>query len=191
LLSKERGEAVESRPSIWREGEVVFRRKLTVLLAALMVLLVALPAMADTIACKAGRTCSGTDRADVLKGSDGQNTIMGLAGEDRIWGFDGPDRLRGGFDADVLRGGRGDDFIAADSGVDFVYGGRGEDLINPGMGHDKVFGSLGNDTIRTWADEGSTDKISCGGGRDTLVRSPDDRMIDGSCEKVRVKRDRQ
>src|SRR5215204_5220760 len=158
------------------------QKKLTVLLAALMVLLVALPAMADTIACKAGQTCSGTDRADVLKGSDGQNTIIGLAGEDRILGFDGPDRLRGGFDADVLRGGRGDDFIAADSGVDFVYGGRGEDLINPGMGHDKVFGSLGNDTIRTWADEGSTDKISCGGGRDTLVRSPDDRVIDGSCE---------
>jgi len=107
LLSKERGEAVESRPSIWREGEVVFRRKLMVLLATLMVLLVALPAMADTIRCKVRQTCSGTDRADVLKGSDGQNTIMGLAGEDRIWGFDGPDRLRGGFDADVLRGAGG------------------------------------------------------------------------------------
>ena len=171
---------------------MVFRSKLTVLLlAALMVLLVALPAMADTIRCKAGQTCSGTDRADVLKGSDGKNTIRGLAGEDRIWGFDGPDRLRGGFDADELRGGLGDDFIAADSGVDFVYGGRGEDLINPGMGHDKVFGSLGNDTFRTWADKGSTDKISCGRGRDTIVRGPDDRVIDDSCEKVRVKRYQQ
>ena len=177
------------RTGMWK---LVLRSKLTVLLlAALMVSLVALPAMADTIRCKAGQICSGTDRANVLKGSDGQNTIRGLAGADRIRGLDGPDRLRGGFDADVVRGGRGDDFIAADSGVDYVYGGRAEDIINPGMGHDKVFGGSGNDTFRTWADKGSTDKISCGGGRDTIVRSPDDRVIDDSCEKVRVKRDRQ
>jgi hypothetical protein len=171
--------------------EVVFRRKLTLLLAALMVLLVALPAMADTIACKAGQPCSGTDRADVLKGSDGQNKIRGLAGEDRLWGFDGPDVLRGGFDSDAVRGGAGDDSIAGGSGVDFVYGGRAADRINPGMGHDKVFGGLGNDTIRTWADNGSTDKISCGGGRDTLVRAPDDRVIEDSCEGVRVRLDRR
>ena len=116
---------------------------------------------------------------------------QGSSGARSHLGFDGPDRLRGGFDADELRGGRGDDFIAAESGVDFLYGGGGEDLINPGMGHDKVFGSLGNDTIRTWADEGSTDKISCGGDRDSLVRSPDDRVIDDPCEVVRVKRDQQ
>ena len=90
LLNKERGEAVESRPSFWWDVEVVFRSKLTVLLAALMVLLVALPAMADTIACKAHQTCSGTDCADVLKGSDGKNTIRGLAGQDRIWVSTGP-----------------------------------------------------------------------------------------------------
>lgn len=92
------------RTGMWK---LVFRRKLTVLLAALMVSLVALPAMADTIRCKAGRTCSGTDRADVLKGSDGQNTIRGLAGPDIIRGFDGPDRLVGGLDADELRGAGG------------------------------------------------------------------------------------
>jgi Ca2+-binding RTX toxin-like protein len=171
--------------------EVVLRGKLTLLLAALMVLLVALPAMADTIACKVGRTCSGTDRADVLKGSDGQNKMRALAGADRVWGFDGPDVLRGGFDSDVVRGGAGDDSIAGGSGVDFVYGGPAADRINPGMGHDKVFGGLGNDTITTWADKESTDKISCGGGRDTLVRAPDDRVVDGSCEEVRQKRDRR
>ncbi len=97
-------------------------------------------------------TLTGTSKADLLRGTSKADRIRGLAGGDRLFGYGGNDVLDGGLGPDLLVGGKG---------RDIVRGGQGNDRIN--------------------ARDGERDSISCGAGRDTVVRDPID-VLTGDCE---------
>ncbi|MGH3103676.1 MAG: calcium-binding protein [Gaiellaceae bacterium] len=99
-------------------------------------------------------TITGTSRADVLRGSKGPDVIRGLAGADRLFGYGGNDRLEGG------------------SGGDVLVGGPGRDVLRGGAGNDRIN-----------ARDGERDLISCGLGRDTVLKDVVD-VLDRDCPPV-------
>ena len=91
-------------------------------------------------------------------------------------GTDGNDMLLGTGRADTIRGGPGDDTINGLRGEDHIYGGTGKDAISGGPQDDIVSGGPGDDTV--FAQDVSTDRVSCGRGRDTVITDGKD-LIDG------------
>jgi hypothetical protein len=94
----------------------------------------------NTINCKTNQVCTGTDRADLMKGTDGFNDMRGRDGNDTLKGFgrsdalfgqEGDDRLRGGRGGDGVFGGKDDDKLRGEEATDFYIFGSdwGEDTI--------------------------------------------------------------
>lgn len=119
------------------------------LIGAALVLLssgVALAAL-NTIECKGGRVCTGTEARDLMNGTDGHNemyargaadTLKGLGGRDLLYGEGGRDRLYGGEESDELYGGARLDQLYGGGGSDELYGGAYIDDLFPGRGNDLV-----------------------------------------------------
>jgi RTX calcium-binding nonapeptide repeat (4 copies) len=122
----------------------------------------------------------GTNRADHLDGHAGDDTIRGLGGGDVLRGGRGGDDVDGGKGNDAIRGQKGNDTLTGGTGNDSIFGGRGHDLINI-TGDGMEVDGAGNDVIH--ARDGTTDGISCGGGRDKAIV---DRTEDGvfDCETI-------
>jgi Ca2+-binding RTX toxin-like protein len=121
--------------------EEVLRKRLSVLVAAVMMLLLASGvALAITKQCKPNVNCVGTENPDTLTGTQGPDLIRGLAGNDTIRGLRGSDLVYGNAGNDGLNGGRA---------PDLMVGGTGDDTQNGGKsGDDYMFeGSWGEDTI--------------------------------------------
>lgn len=114
--------------------------------------IIAAALLAPMSATRSVKTITGTSKADLLRGSSGPDRIKGLAGADRIFGYGGNDVLMGG------------------SGPDLIVGGKGRDVISGGPGNDRIN-----------ARDGERDTISCGTGRDVVVRDPVD-VVAPDCE---------
>jgi Ca2+-binding RTX toxin-like protein len=118
----------------------------------------------------------GNDRGDGGNGADG---IYGSAGVDTLYGRAGNDLVSGGLGSDRLYGEAGADRMTGSAGNDRISAGAGNDRIVAGTGRDQVYGSSGNDLIDVR--DGSRDVVSCGPGRDTVVR--DRRDVLRNCER--------
>ena len=110
---------------------------------------------------------SGNDRA---VGGDGALVIFGSSGNDRVRSGAGADFLEGGPGADLLDGGRGEDSVRGGRGNDRLFGGAGADRISDGGGVDRVFGDSGADRIQTRGNRRRVEEVSCGRGRDLVLR---------------------
>jgi hypothetical protein len=95
------------------------------------------------------------------------------AGEVVAWGYDGNDRLSAAAIgvASTLKGGSGNDTLLGSSRGDRISGGNGRDVMSA---------YRGNDVIE--ARDGSSDRVNCGAGHDTVFADPDD-VVRG-CERV-------
>lgn len=122
---------------------------------------------------------SGNDRVD---GGAGRDTLSGNAGRDDLRGEAGNDKLSGGAGNDKLSGGAGRDTLSGGSGNDNLSGGSGNDTLSGGAGTNRYSGGAGRDTIRARNDR--RERITCGGGRDTVIADRNDRVA-RDCERVR------
>lgn len=144
------------------------------------------------LAVDGGETCGGGGRffeAEIaIVNEDGVDVRLplGCTGEDElypdwqpvctIYGTDGDDVLKGTAGADVICALRGNDRIAAFGGDDVIIGGDGNDTIYGGPGSDRLFGSAGRDRLLASGDEGDSDVVNGGPGRDVgRLDSPLDR----------------
>jgi RTX calcium-binding nonapeptide repeat (4 copies) len=136
---------------------------------------------------------------DVLKSIEG---AIGGAGADTLIGTDAPDnRLDGGAGDDRIDGRAGIDFLDGGPGDDRVSGGRGADVIGGGRGSDRLSGGPGGDEIDAGSDRTAVDRIrgglgadvitlnrrggnrlSCGGGDDSLIAAPVRFLTPADCE---------
>jgi hypothetical protein len=98
------------------------------------------------------RPVAGTSKGEVLRGSARADHIRGFGGNDRIFGY---------------------------RGADVLLGGVGNDVVVGGLGNDRLFGGPGNDRLN--ARDGQSDRVSCGAGRDTVIRDRLD-VIARDCE---------
>jgi len=137
-------------------------------------------------------TLGGTAAGDRISGLGGDDALRGQAGDDCLYGGSGNDALWGGPGADRVSGGPGDDRIVGEAGRDELSGGSGADRIEevqygypdgwrPGGGNNVVQAGAGADTVD--AANGRPDRISCGGGRDTVYADRSDKLV--GCEKRR------
>jgi Ca2+-binding RTX toxin-like protein len=120
---------------------------------------------------------NGNDRGD---GGTGADAIYGSAGVDTLYGRAGNDVVSGGLGSDKMFGENGADRMTGSAGNDRISSGAGNDRIVAGTGRDQVYGSSGNDLIDVR--DGSRDVVSCGPGRDTVVR--DRRDVLRNCERT-------
>ncbi len=74
-------------------------------------------ALAATVQCRSNQTCTGTHRADVLKGTAGENTMFGRRGDDTLRGLGKRDVLYGEAGSDTLSGGGDGDHHGGDDEV--------------------------------------------------------------------------
>lgn len=93
------------------------------------------------------------------------------------------DLIRGSFFDDVLRGGGGNDHLFGLDSRDELNGGAGNDVLDGGAGTDQLNGGAGNDRIV--ANDGMTDHVDCGAGRDLAIVDKDDILV--HCERRTVK----
>jgi Ca2+-binding RTX toxin-like protein len=119
----------------------------------------------------------GNDRGDGGNGADG---LYGSAGVDTLYGRAGNDVVSGGLGSDKMFGEAGADRMTGSAGNDRLSAGAGNDRIVAGTGRDQVYGSSGNDLIDVR--DGARDVVSCGPGRDTVVR--DRRDVLRNCERT-------
>ncbi len=118
--------------------------------------------VANMISVTVGGT--GAVGADNLKVNGAVNDLLdGDAGNDVLDTGDGADDVRGGDGSDTLLAGAGNDVLQGGSGVDTFDAGEGDDTVN--------------------APDGAADKITCGGGTDT-VRADTVDEVAADCEKV-------
>jgi Ca2+-binding RTX toxin-like protein len=97
-------------------------RKVTLLLAAMMVALTAFSGVA------LAKAFTGTNGNDKIVGTNSGDSISGGGGNDFLAGRGGNDRMDGGTGRDDMRGGAGNDYLnAADNGADLVNCGPGMD----------------------------------------------------------------
>lgn len=82
----------------------------------------------------------------------------------------GADTLIGGDGNDYLYGNDGNDTLSGGTGTDVLLGGTGNDLLDGGQGNDDLRGGAGNDIYTIFGD-GGADKITVGGGQDSVVFS--------------------
>jgi Ca2+-binding RTX toxin-like protein len=121
-----------------------------------------------------------TDRLDALEFSEPNNRCKGAKAN--VLGTSKKDRLRGTKRDDLVAGGRGNDRLSGSGGNDCVSGEEGNDKLSGGGGKDKVKGGGGKDKVK--AADGKRDKVNCGGGEDSAVVDPEDRVH--NCEEVDV-----
>ena len=117
------------------------RRRVFVGFTTLGAALLAVVLLAPSSASISQRKITGTPKADLLRGTKRADLIKGLGGNDRLFGYRGDDRLEGGV------------------GNDLLVGGNGRDVLRGGAGNDRIS-----------ARDGARDSISCGTGRDVVVR---------------------
>jgi hypothetical protein len=149
--------------SYGRNEQVVFRKKLKVLLMTVMIVMVASPLFGAHEALAAVFT--GTALDDTLTGTAENDTLSGLEGND------------------YLEGRAGDDYLYAGVGDDTIEGGRGNDRIYPDEGADEVYAGAGNDLIYA-RDTASRDYIDCGGGFDQVETIHRDDVTLSNCERA-------
>ena len=142
---------------------MVLRKKLTVLLMTVMIVMVASPLFG-----------AHEVLAAVFTGTPGNDTLIGTASNDTLSGLEGND---------YLEGRAGDDYLDAGVGDDTMYGGRGNERIYPGEGADKVYAGAGNDLIYA-RDTASYDYIDCGGGFDQVETIHRDDVTLSNCERA-------
>ncbi len=124
-----------------------------------------------------GGTAEGQGGDDLLYGGDsGQNALVGGAGNDRSFSGAGADRTVhwGEIGDDVLTGGPTVDVLEGGVDADVLDGAAGDDHLVGGPGRDRVAGGLGNDLIDVR--DGVRDEISCGPGRDVVIKDREDRL---------------
>ena len=104
--------------------------------------------------------------------------MAGGAGDDVLAAEAGNDRLRGDAGRDRLDGGAGNDTLAGGGASDRLTDRRGTD----------GFGRAGNDRIdardSSPIDRRGRDRMTCGGGRDTVLADQRD-IVQRDCETVR------
>jgi Ca2+-binding RTX toxin-like protein len=149
---------------------VVLRRKLTVLLMTLMVLMVA-------------TTLFGAHEAlaEVFTGTAGDDTLIGTASNDTLNGYEGND---------YLEGRAGDDYLDAGVGLtNTIKGGRGNDRIYTHQvyplpeGGNYVYAGAGNDLIYA-RETASYDRIDCGSGFDQVETIHREDVTLSNCERA-------
>jgi Ca2+-binding RTX toxin-like protein len=162
---------------------MVLRRKLTVLLMPVMVLMLA-------------ATLLGAHKAlaEVFNGTPGDDTLIGTALNDTLYGYEGND---------YLDGRAGDDRLDAGAGVtNTIKGGRGIDRIytrnlSPlrsdecppegeagGEGGNYVYAGAGNDLIYAREEAYSYDRIDCGAGFDRVETLHSQDVTLKNCERA-------
>jgi Ca2+-binding RTX toxin-like protein len=138
--AKEKG--ISPPTHLGERNEKVRRTILLLAATALAVLLSSGVALAlNTINCKTNQVCTGTKRADLMKGTNGFNeihargnddTLKGFGSSDGLFGQVGDDRLRGGRGGDGLFGGKDDDNLRGEEAIDYYIYERsdwGDDTI--------------------------------------------------------------
>jgi hemolysin type calcium-binding protein len=106
----------------------------------------------------------GVDSALLDRALSVGNVVRGGSGTDDIHASG---LLLGEGGDDILSGGSGRDRLRGASGDDQLFGGPGRDALLPGPGRDIAQSGAGDDRIA--ARDGAFDRISCGGGRDTVT----------------------
>jgi Ca2+-binding RTX toxin-like protein len=100
---------------------VLRRVTLMVVLAAIAVLVVAPAAQSETISCRSGHVCKGTEGSDWILGSSGNDRILPMSGEDYVFGNGGNDDVAHSYDADMIFGGCGSDTVRGGGASDTIY----------------------------------------------------------------------
>ena len=165
------------------------RSRIILALAALSVLAVAVPAMADHIP---GRPCSNcasheywpTIHGRLAKANNGQAaTFHGTRRSDELLGHHGSDSLYGRGRSDVLWGDWQGGADQPTNQRDRIYGGGGDDFIYGSHGRNVIYGGPGNDAISVHYGRGFVD---CGPGRDIyhVAKSRRKGYTFRNCEKV-------
>ena len=149
---------------------MVLRRKLSVLLMTLMVVMVASPLFG-----------AHEVLAAVFTGTAGDDTLIGTASNDTLGGLEGND---------YLDGRAGDDYLGAGVGVtNTVKGGRGNDRIYTHEvfplpeGGNYVDAGAGNDLIYA-RESASYDVINCGSGFDQVETIHREDVTRSNCERA-------
>ena len=136
---------------------------------------------------------AGTDTADYSYFEDVWVSLDGVADDgprgkgdnvradvENILGGPGNDVLYGSPEANVLTGNGGNDHLIGQAGADILNGGDGNDSLFGLTGADVFSGGNGDDALDAY-DGATTDRISCGAGRDVV--QPDlGEPIDADCE---------
>jgi Ca2+-binding RTX toxin-like protein len=187
------------------------RSLLGVVVAVALILGTGAVALAATIDCTAGTTCTGTRNGDTMNGTPGPDDMHGRAGGDAMRGAGGSDEMEGGLGADKVLGGTGGDdvvwggeqiggtapFTYPEKSGDKTSGGPGADRVYGGFGQggvDLVFGNGANDTIIVAqrgfpATDGEVkvtrEVVDCGTGEDTVYRDKGLDVIANDCEHKR------
>lgn len=118
-----------------------------------------------------------------IHGGRGRDRLIGSRADNLLAGGRGSDRIQGGAGNDELQAGRGRarDRLAGGSGRDELRGSSGRDRLIGGSGNDQLSGGGGSDRLS--ARDRSTDKVSCGRGRDRIRLDRLD-VYSRGCERV-------
>jgi Ca2+-binding RTX toxin-like protein len=106
----------------------------------------------------------------LIIGTNSGEQITGTSHAEEIRGLGGSDEISDGWGKDLVYGGAGEDNLigtGGDTSVDYFYGGRGGDLFQP------------RDVPAV------KDKVSCGGGTDSVYADKAD-VVGGNCERVKA-----
>lgn len=156
----------------------------------------------DLAGTRGDDSLTGDGGANEVVGGEGGDFLSGRAGQDALLGGADRDSLFGGGGADLLTGGSADDLARGLAGRDVLDGGRGRDSLSAGEGDDDLRGRSGSDfllgddgrdafdagtgdDVITSAD-GTSERVECGDGDDTVLADPRDRLI--GCEHIRRRR---
>lgn len=127
----------------------------------------------------------GSARADRIVRLRGPQWIEAHAGNDTVRTGGAADYVEGDEGDDTIRTGAGADTLDGGPGADNLDGGPGSDSLDGGPGPDHIVGGGGNDFIQ--ANDGATDRVSCGPGRDQVVADLRDHVA-SDCEDVTIDR---
>jgi hypothetical protein len=149
---------------------VVLRKKLTVLLMTLMVVMIASPLFG-----------AHEVLAEDFLGTAGNDYLIGTASNDTLYGYEGDD---------YLEGRAGDDYLDAGVGLtNTIKGGRGNDRIYTHEvyplpeGGNYVYAGAGNDLIYA-RETASYDRIDCGSGFDQVETIHREDVTLSNCERA-------
>jgi Ca2+-binding RTX toxin-like protein len=159
---------------------MVLRRRLTVLLMPVMILMVAAILLGAHKAL--AEVFNGTAGDDTLIGTAGDDTLSGLEGNDYLDGRAGDDRLDAGHGVtNTIKGGRGIDRIYTRNLSPL----RSEECLSEGeAGCNYVYAGAGNDLIYAREEAYSYDYIDCGAGFDRVETiHKQDRTLE-NCERT-------
>jgi Ca2+-binding RTX toxin-like protein len=187
------------------------RSLLGVVVAVALILGTGAVALAATIDCTAGTTCTGTRNGDTMNGTPGPDDMHGRAGGDAMRGAGGSDEMEGGLGADKVLGGTGGDDVVwggeqIGSTAPFTYPEKSSDNTSGGPGPDRVYGGFGQGGVDLVSGNGANDTIivaqrgfpasdgevkvtrevvDCGTGEDTVYRDKGLDVIANDCEHKR------